>query len=66
MQLRDAMRILIPTCQIVGTFILPLLRVCLIDHVGCVVLGGVVGIVVAFRSKHFGPRKARRPNRNSL
>jgi hypothetical protein len=50
--LKDMMRMLIPTCQIIGTFILPLLRLGLIDRFGCVVLGGVIGVVVALRLNH--------------
>jgi len=50
--LKDTMRILIPTYQIVGTLIPPLVRLGLIDRFGCVVLGGAVGIVVALRLNH--------------
>ena len=51
------MRGLIPVARVTSSFvvttILPLLRAGLIDRKGCVLLGGVVGIVVALRSVQF-------------
>ena len=48
--------ILASTCRLVGMIIPPLLRLGLIDRSGCVVLGAVIGIVVAIRSNRNGPR----------
>lgn len=42
------------TRQIVGSLILPLLRIGMIDRTGCVLLGAAIGIVVAFRSIRTG------------
>ena len=46
----DVEDILVTTCQVVGTLIPPLLRLGWIDQIECVVLGAVIGIVVAIRS----------------
>ena len=52
--MKSQISILVTTCQIVGTLIPLLLRLGLIGQSGCVVLGAMIGIVVAVRSKYFG------------
>lgn len=46
---------LVATCRVVCTVTPPLLRLGLIDRSTCVVLGAVIGLVVALRSMSFRP-----------
>ena len=47
--------ILASACRLLVFVIPSLIRLGLIDHSGCVVLGAVIGIVIALRSMKFGP-----------
>ena len=55
-QLRGTICNVVTTCQIVGTLVPPLLRLGLIGRSDCVVVGAVIGIVVAARSNRTRPR----------
>ena len=53
--LKDMPSILGATCRHVVSVIPPLLHLGLIGETSCLVLGGVIGVVVALRSIEFTP-----------
>ncbi len=56
--LKGFLDIFASTCHVVVFMIPPLLRLGLIDRSGCVVLGAVIGIVVAVSSNRNGLRQS--------
>ena len=54
--MKNQICILVTAFRIVGTLVPPQLRLGLIDQTECVVLGAVIGIVVAVTSHRNGPR----------